>query len=156
MTLPKKRSKPRRTTSPRCRKQRCNKRAEIDDLCVTHADDKAWKAFSKMIRERDGDCTAKGVLESFVGDCMGGLAAAHIVGRRNQAVRFDPDNVHALCHAHHVTVDQAGQEHAKYIWAVAVLGGERYVALMERSRPTVDRREAIRAALERMGDAVES
>lgn len=156
MTLPKKRSKPRRTTSPRCRKQRCNKRAEIDDLCITHADDKAWTAFSLYVRERDGRCTAAGVIDSFLGGCEGKLQAAHIVGRRNQAVRFDPENVHALCMAHHMTVDQAGREHGKYAWAVSVLGPEGYEALMERARPTVDRREAIRAALERMGDAVES
>jgi hypothetical protein len=150
MTLPKKRSKPRRTTSPRCRKQRCNKRAEIDDLCVTHADDEAWHLFSKYIRDRDARCTAAGVLESFMGGCEGGLQAAHIVGRTNQRVRYDPLNVHALCMAHHMTVDQSGREHAKYAWAVAVLGEDGYEDLMARARPRLDRREAIRAALEQL------
>jgi hypothetical protein len=147
MTLQKKRATPRRTTSPRCRKQRCNKRAEIDDLCVTHADDLAWHLFSKFVRERDGRCTAIGVIDSFLGECQGGPQAAHIVGRRNQRVRFDPLNVHTLCMAHHMTVDQSGQEHAKYAWAVAVLGEDGYDALMQRARKPLDRRVAIRAAL---------
>lgn len=142
--LKRKRAIKRRTTTPRCRFQRCNKRAEIDGMCVSHAEKSAWAVFSLMVRMRDGRCTAEGVLE---GDHQLPLQAAHIVGRRNQAVRYDPLNVHALCSAHHLVVDQAGQEHAKYRWAVSLLGEDGYAALMERARPMTDRRIAIEAAL---------
>ena len=114
VTLPRKRPKPRRTTSPRCSNQRCKKRAEIRGLCVSHAEQRADRLFSRWVRDRDGRCTAAGVLD---GECKGTLQAAHIVGRRNHAVRYDPRNVHALCAAHHYTVDQHGQEHAKHRWA---------------------------------------
>jgi hypothetical protein len=136
----------RRTTSPRCTMQRCNGRAEIAGLCVSHAEKRAWREFSLFIRTRDARCTAAEVLGT---PCLGdGLQAAHIVGRRNQAVRYDPENVHAACPGHHMTVDQAGQEHAKYRWAVALLGESGYAALMERANVMGDRREAIRQQLE--------
>lgn len=144
MTLPKKRAKPRRTTSPRCARQRCNKRAEILGLCVSHAEERAWEEFSTWIRQRDARCTAAWVLDT---PCLGRLQAAHIVGRRNQAVRYDPANVHAACQGHHMMIDQAGAEHAKYRWAMSLLGEEGYEALMQRAAVMGDRREAIRRQL---------
>lgn len=142
--ITRKRAKPRRTTSPRCANRQCNKRAEIRDLCVSHAEQRADAAFSIAIRNRDACCTAAAVLET---SCIGVLQAAHIVGRRNQSVRYDPANVHTCCAAHHMTVDQAGQEHAKVSWAVSILGEEGYWALMARASVMGDRREAIRTAL---------
>ena len=125
--MKRKRSTPRRTTSPRCTTRSCTKRAEIHGLCVSHAEQRADRLFSKWVRARDGRCTAAGVLG---GECKGMLQAAHIVGRRNHSVRFDPSNVHALCAAHHYTVDQHGQENAKYRWACHVLGAEGHERLM--------------------------
>ena len=112
---------------------------------MSHAEQKAWKQFSLFVRLRDAHCTGADVFDT---PCVGILQAAHIVGRRNQAVRYDPDNVHAACEGHHRMVDQAGQEHAKYRWALAVLGAERYEALMQRANVMGDRREAIRQQLE--------
>lgn len=146
MTLARKRATKRRTTSPRCERQRCNKRAEIVGLCLSHAEKQAWTEFSLFIRERDARCTAADVFDT---DCEGlpMLQAAHIVGRRNQAVRYDPENVHAACPGHHMLIDQAGREHAKYRWATALLGEEHYAALMARANEMGDRREAIRRRL---------
>ena len=114
-------------------------------MCISHAEQRADRLFSRWVRDRDGRCTAAGVLS---GECKGILQAAHIVGRRNHAVRFFQANVHTLCAAHHYTVDQHGQEHAKYRWACAVLGGDdRYDALMSFAAGPMARRTAVDDAL---------
>lgn len=147
MTLPRRRATPRRTTSPRCVRQRCNRRAEIADLCVPHAEVAADTAFSAYVRGRDRGCTAVGVLPSTA--CSGDLQAAHIVGRGNHATRYDPQNVHALCAAHHMRVDQSGREDAKYRWAIDRLGNDGYGELMIRASALVKRRTAVDDAYER-------
>jgi hypothetical protein len=118
-------------------------------LCISHAEQKADAAFSKWVRKRDGGCTAWSL---FPVACAGGLNAAHIVGRRNHATRFDPADVHALCDAHHRLVDQHGSEHAKFIWATSILGTEGYEALMWRAYPVASRRDSVEAALARYRD----
>lgn len=100
-------------------------------LCIGHAEAEADRLFSLWVRARDGRCTAKTLFES---PCSGPLQCAHIIGRRNKAVRFDPDNAHALCAAHHAKVDQHESLGGKYEWIVAVLGEERWQALVERAR----------------------
>lgn len=143
---PRKRTTKRRTTSPRCSVQRCDKPAEIRGWCITHAERRADRLFSRFVRDRDGRCTAAGVLD---GECRGILQAAHIVGRRNYAVRFEPCNVHALCAAHHYTVDQHGQENAKYRWALSALEPSiwDYDELMHNAGLMTKRRQAIEEAL---------
>lgn len=144
-TLPRRRVKPRRTTSPRCSRQRCEHRAEIDGLCVSHAEQLADKVFQAFVRERDDRCTGRHVLSEV--DCTGGLQAAHVIGRGNHATRYDPENCHALCMAHHMYVDQSGREAAKYRWATAILGRNAYIALMDRGRHQTARRASIIDAL---------
>lgn len=62
--------------------------------------DAADIAFSKFIRLRDKACVACG--RSGYGDLgITGLQASHFYSRRNESVRFDPENVDALdagCH----------------------------------------------------------
>lgn len=135
---------PRRRTAPRCVRQRCDRIARIDGLCVPHAEHEADTRFSVWVRRRDGRCTAVGVLD---GPCSDGLQAAHGVGRRKQGTRYDPLNVHALCPAHHRVVDQHGEEGAKYRWLVSRIGEGAHADLMTRSRVPVDRVDAITAAL---------
>ena len=149
-TLAAKRAGKRRTLAPRCVKLRCDKIARIGPLCVTHADAVAWREFSIYVRTRDNRCTAEGMFNL---DCNGGLQAAHVVGRRKQSTRFDPENVHALCMAHHSLVDQHHEFGAKVTWAIAVLGEERFEALMARAQQTKDRNVAIAEALEFLGVA---
>lgn len=146
--MPRKRAKPRRTTSPRCSSQRCKKRAEIRGLCISHAENRADRLFSRWVRDRDGRCTAAGVLD---GECKGILQAAHIVGRRNHAVRYDPHNCWTACAAHHYTIDQHGQEAAKHLWAKAVLEDTTwdYEWLMWHARRPVKRRASIEEMLSR-------
>lgn len=139
-----KKRKPRRTTSPRCSTQRCNKRAEIRDLCVSHAERHADKLFSAWVRERDGRCTGAALF--LATKCSGALQTAHIVGRRNHAVRYDPRNAHALCQAHHILIDQHGQEGAKFEWSLAV-NANAHIPLMHDARQPADRRASIEAAL---------
>lgn len=147
-TLPRKRAAgKRRTTSPRCVRQRCSHRQEIYDRCSAHADDEAWSAFSLWVRERDGRCTAAEVLPDT--PCSGRLQAAHGVGRRKQTTRFDPRNVHALCEAHHVLVDSQGQEGAKYVWLTSILGKDGYDQLMRDSRVPSKRLLVILEAFDR-------
>ena len=147
------RTKPRRTTTPRCKVQRCNKRAEIAGWCISHAERRADDMFSVWVRQRDEyRCTAAGVLE---GECKLAAQAAHVVGRANHTVRYDPRNVHSLCQAHHMLVDQQGHEAAKYHWAVWLLGETAYQELMDDAREITDRRASVMAYLEGDDDAAE-
>jgi hypothetical protein len=142
--IKRRRTTKRRTTTPRCSVRGCNKPAKIRGWCVSHAEQVADRLFSRWVRDRDGRCTAAGVLD---GECKGILQAAHVVGRRNHAVRFNNQNVHALCAAHHYTVDQHGQENAKYRWASSVIGEKPYVWLMDYAHKPVKRILAIEDAL---------
>jgi hypothetical protein len=142
--MPKRRTTKRRTTSPRCTVRGCNDIARIRGWCPKHAEQVADRAFSRWVRTRDDRCTAVGVIDH---DCAAGLQAAHIVGRRRSATRFDPLNVWSLCPAAHRHVDQHGSEHAKYRWAVAVLGEDGYRDLMERASQPSKRNTAIEEAL---------
>jgi hypothetical protein len=136
----------RRTTSPRCSRQRCNRAASVEGRCITHAEQDADRAFSVWVRARDGTCTAAVVLDT---PCGGPLQAAHIIGRANHTTRFSPDNVHAACRDHHMHIDQYGSEAAKWRWATAVLGERRYTSLMIRGRAITKRADAVAAALAR-------
>jgi len=113
-------------------------------MCISHAEQTADDAFSLWIRERDGRCTGAGVLP---GECEGHRQAAHTVGRKNHTVRYSPQNVGSLCQRHHIMVDQAGAEHAKFLWATHRLGVTGYSELMLAARPITPRREAVEAAL---------
>lgn len=143
--IKRKRTTKRRTTSPRCTVRTCNTRAEIRGWCIKHAEAVADRLFSKWVRARDGRCTAAGVLG---GECKGILQAAHVNGRGKKSVRFDPRNVHALCAAHHYTVDQHGREAEKRLWATGCLGASEYDTLMSDALVTMKRRQAVEEALE--------
>jgi hypothetical protein len=54
------------------------------------------KEMSLMVREK-GICAA-----SNVSMCGGGLQDAHIIGRRNYTLRWDPVNHLCLCYKHHI------------------------------------------------------
>jgi len=140
------------TRRPGCTRQRCKRVGELTDrdgrlLCLTHAEQKADATFQGYVRRRDRGCTAIGVLTSTA--CLGTTQAAHIVGRGNHAVRYDPENVWGLCAAHHMLVDQTGREDAKFRWAVSRLGVAGVVRLMERAREPTTRRAAVAGALGR-------
>lgn len=55
---------------------------------------KADILFSKYIRQRDGRCLKCGK--------TGNLQCAHIIGRRNYRLRYDPQNSISLCYACHI------------------------------------------------------
>lgn len=112
--------------------------------CAKHAEQRADRLFSLWVRDRDGRCTASPVFHT---DCDGPLQAAHIVGRRNQRVRYSPANVHAVCRAHHIAIDQHGREGAKYDWAVFVLGETQFTDLRIKARQTANRLDAALSAL---------
>jgi hypothetical protein len=142
--IKRKRATPRRTTTPRCTIRGCKKPAKIRSWCVSHAEQTADRLFSRWVRDRDGRCTAAGVLD---GECKGILQAAHIVGRRNHSVRFEPYNVHSLCAAHHYTVDQHGQEHAKQRWIQANVKPGTLDDLHERAHQLTKREASVANAL---------
>lgn len=147
--LRRKRPTKRRTTTPRCSVQRCSNRAEIRGWCISHAENRADRLFSRWVRDRDGRCTAAGVLD---GECRGILQAAHVNGRRKYSVRFDVRNVISLCAAHHYLVDQHGHEAEKRLWATSVLGQAEYDRLMLDALVHTKRRQAIEEALEWLTD----
>jgi hypothetical protein len=125
----------------------CNGRAEIRGWCIKHAEMHADRLFSRYVRDRDGVCTGAAVLN---GECRGILQAAHVVGRRNYAVRFSPMNCWSLCQGHHMVVDQHGFEHAKHIWAGVNLlaAGTTYDELMSQAAIITKRRTATEEALD--------
>lgn len=55
---------------------------------------KADGLFSQYVRRRDGCCLRCGKTES--------LQCAHIIGRRNHRLRYDPQNAITLCYACHI------------------------------------------------------
>lgn len=59
------------------------------------------------------------------------LHASHFIGRRNIAVRFDPDNVDVQCADCHRRVTEKPLLHAR--WKRKQLGQERLLALVRRS-----------------------
>lgn len=142
--LKKKRDKPRRQTLPRCAHRGCKQIARLYGWCISHADSHAWTMFSKYIRRRDGRCTAAG-LGGF--GCTGVLQAAHIIGRNNKTLKFDPRNVHAACAGHHRWLDSSGREGHKRIWATRILGEEGYDQLCKDSLVFTDRVATVEAAL---------
>lgn len=50
--------------------------------------------FSEYIRKRDGKCLRCGKTDT--------LQCAHIIGRRNHHLRYDPQNAITLCYACHI------------------------------------------------------
>lgn len=144
MTLTKKRTKPRRTTSPRCETQRCKKPAKIEGRCITHAEREADRLFSLWIRDRDQRCTYADLMGA--SDCKGPLQAAHVYSRRYMATRYNPANVHALCAGHHLMVD-THQAH-KDEWAIARIGVAMFDILRSASIAGLSRVESVTAALE--------
>jgi hypothetical protein len=142
--IKRRRTTKRRTTTPRCTVRGCNKPAKIRGWCVSHAEQVADRLFSRWVRDRDGRCTAAGVLD---GECKGILQAAHYVGRRNHTLRYDGYNVHALCAAHHYTVDQHGQEHAKHRWILAAVGRGTHDLLVRDAGIITKRQDSIEGAL---------
>lgn len=145
-----KRVKPRAYKTPRCDRQGCKKPAKIQGWCESHAEREADRLFSLWVRRRDGRCTAAEVLTET--ECRGIPQAAHIEGRRKQSVRFDPANVHQLCSAHHVVVDQHASHAAKARWAISLLGPDGYHELIERAAVTLPRAVAVERALSWLKD----
>ena len=145
-TKPKKRKKLRADALPRCSNRQCQRIARVRGMCPPHAEKHADDLFREYIRNRDQRCTAEGMWGI---RCQGFPAVAHNVGRGNHSVRWDPENCALLCNnGHHYTVDQHGKEAHKREWMVALLGEERYAALMARALVIRKRNEAIEAALD--------
>jgi hypothetical protein len=124
----------------------CNNPARLRGWCVPHEEAEADRLFSLWIRRRDGRCTAA---NGFNLECKGVLQAAHFIGRTNKTGRYDKRNVHALCQAHHLMIDQKGREGAKLSWVMNCIGTESVASLILEVNTTMTKRpDAIEAALE--------
>ena len=111
------------------------------------------KLFSLYIRNK-----AKGICEyckKFKG--VKKLQASHFVGRRNKSLRWDEENVSALCfHCHMVIMTENPHKHS--IWMRKKLGEEKYWALIQRGNEIKkwtkdelkDLRETLRKKLKKM------
>ena len=143
--LRRKAAKPRRTTLPRCTVQRCKRIARISNgMCKTHGEVLADTRMSLWIRNRAGNrCEAEGW---FGFDCKPPLVCAHGWGRGYHATRYTPENLLALCSAHHIFVD-THQAHKDSLWT-AKIGAPRWQALREIAVLGEKREDAIEAALE--------
>lgn len=98
---------------------------------------RADELFSKYIRQRDGKCVKCGKQTS--------LQCAHIVGRRNFHLRYDPQNAITLCYRCHIHWQH--KEPLEFTRWLEVTDPTR-VSYLERERPThekVDYDETIRS-----------
>jgi hypothetical protein len=111
-----------------CSVQRCTRRPWADGICRTHLDMAADKAFRRMIRERDGYCTAARFFPDM--PCLGGLQGMHLVPVGYRALRWDPENAAAGCMAHHKYLTEHPIEHG--LFCEQLLGAERWEALRAR------------------------
>ena len=85
--------------------------------------------FAKWIKKRDNyTCQRCGAVHP---EGSRGLHCAHFITRRNEATRFDPDNVRSLCYGCHSYFHQHPKEHEAFM--IAQLGSE-FAALLERKR----------------------
>lgn len=101
--------------------------------------DKADKVFSNYIREKAGwKCEKCGKLCRVNGELIAPMDASHYYGRRKESVRFDEENVHALCKGCHMRMGGYKKaEDGEYdIWMKELLGQKGYDLLMLRANTT--------------------
>ena len=137
----KRRSKPRRTTSPRCSKQRCNRRAVLAGMCKTHATREADRIFSLVTRGYGG---CYGAIEFWIGpefECGGVLQCCHLISRQYRNTRWHKDNVVPMCGAHHRWFDLHPLERENMIRAW--LGSGEYDNLRSFALSDADWRETL-------------
>ena len=113
---------------------------------------RADKAFSTMIRNRDGKCMHPIGCE--VRDIKK-LQCSHFIGRSRKSTRFDPDNCITLCWLHHYKDKMLGYEYQKQtrekhgfdgqytLFMKRWLGEERYHALQQRSEQSIKQKLSI-------------
>lgn len=137
-------------SKPKCTVRNCKRPARIlGKLCSQHGMLKADTLLSAWVRGRDKTCTAEGMFDL---NCKGVLQAAHIVGRKNYATRYDAANVHALCAAHHYFLDKPGREGHKWQWGRLRFPNDHHLeALYERSLRKTDRASVIGETLVSFG-----
>ncbi len=93
----------------------------------------ADRVFSQWIKKRDNyTCQRCG---KYYGTPAQGLDCAHYVSRRNEAVRFDPDNACALDFGCHSYFHQNPKEHELFM--IGWLGKEAFDLLQIRRRKVV-------------------
>lgn len=95
--------------------------------------DSADIAFSRYIRLRDdGRCKYPGCPYRGSGiDGITGLDCSHFHSRRNESVRFDPENCDAFCRNHHKHMGTHREEYERF--KENQLGTDRYNLLQMRS-----------------------
>lgn len=93
--------------------------------------------FSKAVRARDGHCVYCGNTQT--NEC------AHIIGRRNKAVRWDMMNAVTLCHYHHRYFTENPLEFTD--WLRGLYGDGHLDILREKSRAIFKTTRAIRAEI---------
>ena len=87
------------------------------------------KLFSLYIRTRDAWTCQR--CHTFYQMGSQGLHCSHFIGRRNRAVRWDPDNACAHCYGCHRFLEGNPIEFGD--WIQNYLGQERYLALRKRA-----------------------
>jgi len=102
--------------------------------------DKIW---SKMVRERDGECLHCGAKEN--------LNAHHLFGRSKSATRYELTNGFTLCVLHHTfSPDWSAHrtEQTFKIWAKKRIGTKEFNRLKKLSNSIMSRKKAERLFLE--------
>jgi len=98
--------------------------------------DKADIAFSRFIRLRDKKCVCCGK-EGYAtkdGEMIKGLQASHFYSRRKESVRYDSENVDALCNYCHAKRWHGGNRNIDYAeFKLKQLGQVKFDNLLVRS-----------------------
>lgn len=110
---------------------------------------KADTLFSEYIRKRDKRCLRCGKTTS--------LQCAHIIGRRNHRLRYDPQNAITLCYACHI--HWAHKEPLEFVEWLELRGGKRVKYLNEHKNEIEKRKNedyvelvnALKAMIEGLG-----
>jgi hypothetical protein len=102
--------------------------------------DPADAAFSEYVRRKDGQCKRCGRRGTGLKGITG-LDASHFHSRRKESVRFDLENVDAMCRSCHKWLGEHMTEYKQ--WKLAQLGQDKYDLLMLRANARGDKnREA--------------
>lgn len=101
---------------------------------------RADRAFSELIRSR-GFCQAAGLDDTA---CRGFLQCAHIVTRKNYAVRWDTLNALCLCEAHHLYYTHRGRDLEWPLLVQRILPQARFMELVYAARASWDGSREIR------------
>ena len=130
-------------TCPGCKTRRGTMRKSLSSRC-----DKLWADYIKS----GGKCEAdwRATVAALSTPCMGGLEAAHIIGRAQRVVRWSlkPRNGLSLCHNHHRMFDTYRIDRTQLIEDSIGRAAPRYLIVKAQGVRDMDFNKVLRALKE--------